>query len=627
MAVANVGTFDFVIAGGGTAGLTLAARLTEVPTISVAVLEAGVDRSSDLNVLAPGLLTALYGNEDYDWIYETTPQVHANNRVIGHPRGKQLGGSSAINYLAYTHASQQNIDDWGALGNEGWNWSAIAPYYKKSENWTAPSARVASDLNTSYIVPSLHGQDGEIRNTFPNTAYTALDEAWPRTYDALELGVTSDPKDGLALGGYTILTNLDTTSNTRSYAATAYLNPIKDRSNLKVFTSAIVEKINLSAATKKNPARATGVTYSLNGTRKTITAKSEVLLSAGSFGSPQILELSGIGSAAVLEAAGVTPVVVNEYVGENLQDHAYMPLGFEVVSGIPTLDDLVDENVFNAAYEQYLVNATGQLASVALGGALLSVDQILPEDESLGQFMAVVEGTMGNISALPVGQQEQYQLITRILNSPSEAAVQHMNSAAGMNPELANNTTKLFSSPTPGNFFTILGVLEHPFSRGSVHITSSNASVHPAIDPRYLSHEADVEVLTRIALWIQDVLAVTPPLTNLLKGNGTVLQPVYRHLTPANVRDEVRRLVQSEYHPSGTCAMLPKAKGGVVDSSLKVYGVDGLRVVDASIFPMLPRANLQTLVYAVAERAADLVKRDFCGGSQRSGCKGLDAVS
>lgn len=570
-----------------------------------------MDRSEDVNVLAPGLLTALYGDPTYDWIYTTTPQSSANDRVIGHPRGKQLGGSSAINYLAYTHASQQNIDDWGSLGNDGWSWDEIEPYFLKSENLTVPSASTTEGLDLSYLDPSIHGQDGAILSGFPRekALYSPLNEAWPRTYDTLGLGVTSDPKDGLALGGYTILTNMDHQASTRSYAATTYLKAASNRTNLRVFTNSLVNKIEFNS--HNDTPVATGVRFSINGTNHAVSAKREVILSAGSFGSPQILELSGIGSEKVLSAAGVEPVVCNENVGENLQDHAYMPLGFEVNPGIFTLDDLADESLFNAAFDEYLANSTGPLASVALGGALLSIDQIVGNSTAFAAFNASIQAL--DFATNETGLQEQYRIIKQNLLNPKEAAAQHMNTASGMNPEFANDTTKLFAAPTTGNYFTILGVLEHPFSRGTVHINSSNATDYPIIDPNYLSHPADIKILSQIALHIQDTLARTPPLSDLLVGNGTVLQPAYSHLTPENVEDEIRRLMQSEYHPIGSCSMLPREHGGVVDSRLKVYGVQGLRVVDASVFPLLPRANMQTLVYAVAERAADWIKEEARG--------------
>lgn len=585
----------------------MASRLTEVPSISVAVIEAGIDRSNDTNILAPSLLTALYGNPDYDWIYTTTSQHAINDRVIGHPRGKQLGGSSAINYLAYTHASQQNINDWGSLGNEGWSWDEIAPYYLKSENFTVPTSSVAADLNLSYVQSKLHGVDGQINNGFPHDdAFTPFDEAWPRTYESLGLGISSDPKDGLALGGYNILTNVNPDGNSRSYAATTYLKAAADRPNLKVFTSALVNRV-LFDTTGEVPT-AIGVCFSVNGTLYTVNATSEVVLSAGSYGSPQILELSGIGSKEVLSAAAVDVVSSNPHVGENLQDHVYMPLGYKVNPGISTLDDLVNETYFNEAYEQYLANRTGPLALVALGGALLSASQIIPDASAYKSFKAEID-TM-DFTTNATGRSEQYAIIKRNMFDPKEAIAQHMNTASGMNPEFANDTTKLFAPPISGNYFTILGVLEHPFSRGTVHIKSSDAADHPVINPHYLEHPADIKILSQIALHVQNSLAVTAPLSDLLVDNGTALQSGYTKLTPENVESEIKRLLQSEYHPVGTCSMLPREKGGVVDSKLKVYGVSNLRIVDASVFPLLPRANMQSLVYAVAERAADWIKQE-----------------
>ncbi|KAK6434324.1 hypothetical protein LTR95_009489 [Oleoguttula sp. CCFEE 5521] len=610
-----VGSYDYttksgfkVIVGGGTAGLVLASRLTEIPSISVAVLEAGQDRSTDLRVLAPGLLTSLYGNPDYDWIYTTVPQTHLNNRVIGHPRGKQLGGSSAINYLAWTHASRRNVDDWGRLGNEGWSWDVLEPYFAKVENFTAPAEAVVQDLDLEVLDLDLHGTHGPVANGFPREGqYTVLDEAWPRSYEGLGIGVKEDPTDGVALGGYTILTNADEGSNTRSYAANTYLKAATARKNLKIFTDALVAKIEFD--THGRVPVATGVHFSINGTAHSIQANHEVILSAGSFGSPQILELSGIGSKQVLSTASVPPVHENPNVGENLQDHPYMPLGFEVNPGIPTLDDLANETIFNAAFDEYLADATGPLATVALGGALLSLAQILPNATEYASLTSNLSKLNSKISH--PGLAAQYRLTLSNLLNPSEAAIQHMNTASGMNPELANDTTQLFFAPTPGNYFTILGVLEHPFSRGTVHITSSDPAVHPEIDPHYLEHPADVAILSKIALHVQNALAVTPPLSDHLVGNGTVLQPVYRHLTEDNVESEIRRLMQSEYHPVGTCAMLPRRAGGVVDERFRVHGVRGLRVVDASVIPMLPRGNLQTLVYALAERAADFIRADL----------------
>jgi choline dehydrogenase len=284
-------------------------------------------------------------------------------------------------------------------------------------------------------------------------------------------------------------------------------------------------------------------------------------------------------------------------------DHIYVPVAYDVVPGIFTLDDLANETIFDAAYEEYLTNSSGILSTPGASSALLSLDQVLEGAEP--HFKSCPEDY--NLTA---GLTAQYELIWDDLFNSTEAITQELSIVGGMNPVFVNDTTQLFFASTPGNFFTLLGVLEHPFSRGSVHITSANVSVYPTIDPRYLSHPLDLEVLSKIALHLQKV-AEAEPLRSLLQDNGTIYQPGYYELDESNVGDWIKQNLQSEYHPSGSCAMLPKDKGGVVDSKFKVYGTSGLRIVDASVFPILPRANLQTLVYAIAERAVDFIKEDM----------------
>ncbi|KAK6503369.1 hypothetical protein TWF481_008389 [Arthrobotrys musiformis] len=590
-------SFDYVIAGGGTAGLVLAARLTENPDITVAVIEAGEDRLGDPTILAPGLLTALYTDPNYDWDFHTVPQASANSRVFSQPRGKVLGGSSAINFLFWTHPSQKDINNWGLLGNANWTWSALRPYFKKSEQYVAPPPQVALDLQTQYIVPGSHGNAGPVKTGFPDW-YSELTEAWPRTFANRGLAVNGDPKDGLALGGYTNLLNLDLSSHTRSYAATAYYAPNAARPNLSLFTGSLVKKIVTSKV--GGQVVATGVQFIKDGTTTTLTATREVILSAGSYGSPHILELSGIGKPSLLSQYGIPVVVNNPNVGENLQDHVYVPLGFEVNPGIFTLDSFRDGDVFYAALQEYLANKTGPISVSGASSALLSLSQITGGNSFA---LSLVGNLLG--SALP-GTQFGLQ----IQDLFTEAVAQELTLGAGITPIWQNNTKKLFGNEIPtGNFLSLLGVLEHPFSRGSVHIKSSDPAVYPNIDPNYLSHPFDIEILSKIVLHVQTI-ARTAPLSDLLKGNGTVYQPGYHEVTPANVKAWIKTALQSEFHPSGTCSMLPRDKGGVVNERFKVYGVKKLRVVDASVFPLLSRANIQSLVYAVAERAADFIKED-----------------
>ena len=365
-------TFDYVIAGGGTAGLTLAARLTENPNIMVGVIEAGIDRTDDPRVLTPGLVVSMWEDPDYDWIFKTVPQAHANGRVVGHPRGKQLGGSSAINFNYWTHASQQDINDWGALGNPGWSWDELFPYFLKSEKYTAPPASFSEKIDTSFVDPALHGTNGPIQNSFP-PFYDNFYAAWEPTYKKQGLGPSGDPKGGLALGAYTTLLTLAPANASRSYAGNAYYKPHVGRPNLKVLTGALVSKINLSR--QHTSISASGVTFTVDGKSFSVNAQREVLLCAGSFQSPHLLELSGIGDSNLLRSNGIEVLYENPNVGENLQDHILLPLGFKVAPGEATFESFRNGTVLAEALAEYTQNHTGPFSS-GTSNAYLSFSQI-----------------------------------------------------------------------------------------------------------------------------------------------------------------------------------------------------------------------------------------------------------
>ena len=354
-------SFDYLIVGGGTAGLALATRLSENPKFSVGVIEAGGDRTEDPNILIPGLALSTFYNPLYDWAFETTPQSRANGRVVGHPRGKQLGGSSAINYLYWTHASQTDIDDWGKLGNPGWSWAELDPYFSKSETYNPPTAEISSQVDTSFIVPSEHGSKGPVQDSFP-PLYDNFYKSWEPTYKKLDLGPTGDPRGGLAVGAYSTIVSQDPQKASRSYSANAYWKPQSHRSNLKVLTNAQAAKIVFDKS--KRPLHAIGVKFFANGHEEfTASAKREVILSAGAFQSPQLLELSGIGRASLLKERGIKPLFDNPNVGENLQDHLLVPLSYEAAPGEGTFESLRNATVAAEALELYTKNHTGPLAS------------------------------------------------------------------------------------------------------------------------------------------------------------------------------------------------------------------------------------------------------------------------
>ena len=254
--------FDYLIVGGGTAGLAIATRLSENSHFTVGVIEAGGDNTEDPSILTPGLALSTFNNPLYDWAFETTPQLHANGRVIGHPRGKQLGGSSAINYLYWTHASQRDIDDWGKLGNKGWSWDELNPFFSKSETYNPPTAEISSQIDTDFIVPSEHGTNGPVQDSFP-PFFDDFYISWEPTFKKLGLGPTGDPRGGLAIGAYNTIVSQEPANASRSYSANAYWKPNSSRPNLHVVVNARATKVNFD--TRKKPLHATGVTFIAGG--------------------------------------------------------------------------------------------------------------------------------------------------------------------------------------------------------------------------------------------------------------------------------------------------------------------------------------------------------------------------
>lgn len=395
----------------------------------------------------------------------------------------------------------------------------------------------------------------------------------------------------------------------RSYAANAYYKPNAGRPNLKVLTNALATKVIFDGYKEEAPLVATGVNFTTKGQSCIVKAKREVILSAGVVQSPQLLELSGIGSAALLNSFGIKVLADNPHVGENLQDHAMTSLGFETFDNVLQLPQ---PEAIQAAITEYLANRTGILTQAIVSTGYLSYTQLLQSSQTSSTLPADAKSYQPSAAQLKnnPGLLKQYELITRKVRNAQEATTQELVVPGGYNYKNAYNSTLLFSSSPGSNYFTFLGVNLHPYSRGSVHISSSDPTKSPTIDPGYLSNPIDLDILSTIALHLQTI-ASTQPFASLLKGNGTVFQPGYERLTKDNVRQHVKNSLTTIYHPIGTCSMQPRDKGGVVDARLKVYGTKNVRVVDGSVAPLLTRGTIQSFVYAIAEKAADMIKEDW----------------
>ncbi|KAL9089693.1 MAG: hypothetical protein Q9159_002421 [Coniocarpon cinnabarinum] len=592
---------DYLIIGGGTAGLVIANRLTEDANISVTVLEAGNDATEDPRVNIPALWTTLSGTE-MDWKFASEPQPHITNRVISLPAGKMLGGSSALNGQTLVAPSQSGIDAWAALGNSGWDWSTLSPYYRKFYTLHLPDEKTREHLGLTWIDESVRGVSGPIQASFTGTVDNPVPKAWVQAFNRVHFGTTADPFTGKSVGGYSNVSTVDPATKTRSYAASAYARPVLSRPNLKLMTGATVQRILFEKSDGQEKAKAVEVI--IDGEKQTLQADKEVVLAAGVFQSPKILELSGIGDKTLLQKHKIPVLIDNSNVGEHMQDHLLTGISYELIDGIPSLDPLMrqEPEALQRAQEQYASRKEGPLC---VGGI------------SLHAYMPIMEFTNS-----PDGEQRLQSLLSEHIgshSSPEERLVRDVIShgqdgsgayfllqGQGLTHE---NEANADHGPIyqPGNYASIGVCQTHPLSRGSSHIKSSEPSSPPTIDPGYFRHPLDLEIMARHVLGCEK-MRHTEPLNSLFKPNGR------RNHVRAQVKtlDDAKRYLQetarTTYHCCGTCSMRPRSSGGVVDSTLIVYGTSNLRVVDASIFPLISRGNTMSTVYAVAERAADIIR-------------------
>ena len=502
---------------------------------------------------------------------------------VAQARGKMLGGSSGINYMQFTFASRVDLNDWEELGNTGWNYESMAPYYKKFENFQGSAPEIHSLGTDKYINDAVHGNHGPINASF-TPFYTDVQAAWPLTLANMGLAPNGDPRDGVSLGGYTNPMVMTKGNSHRSFAGNSYWKPYSQRPNLHTITKAVVCNI-LFSDNRDGDLVATGLNFTVDGKHYRANSSKEVIVSGGTMKSPQILELSGIGDAELLKSFGIETLIDNSNVGENFQDHPQCGVPFVVNDGEVTFDDLFNETRNAYWTEIFNKNGTGLLAGGVSQTAQLSWTQILgPEKKNRP---AELVGRYYNGSEGRPGLKAQLDLTAKKLLDPNEQAVQ-----------------------TSANGPWIGGFVAHPFSRGYIHIQSADPTDDPKFDPQYLSHPLDFEVLKDLQFFSLNV-STTAPMSQHLKGNGTLLAPPLTELNDDTVRDLINTGFITGWHVVGSCAMMPRDQGGVVDPRLKVYGTKNVRVVDASIVPLHVRGNTGSLTYAIAEKGADLIKQDM----------------
>ena len=511
--------------------------------------------------------------------------------------------------MALIFPQKSSIDAWAKLGNEGWDWATLGPYYSKFYTYNRPSSGLEKALATNYIREEVQGKSGPIQASFPEY-YGKFSELWPGTFKNLDMVMSNDPVSGEGVGGFTSLSAIDPRTSQRSFSGSAYYKTVADRPNLHVITEATVEKIVFEDT--ENAPKATGVRFRQKDTSQvqTINASKEIVLCAGAFGSPRLLELSGIGSSKLLQKHDIEVVLDNPSVGENLQDHCMTGVSFEVVDGFPTLDSFRDPAVLGAAIESYKTAGNGPLSTTWNCIASYPVMEFMSE-KGRQELTSVLDKHLQSTSPTSGSPTEasQHAALRTILENPDDGTILVAAGPLQMHVDRTKQT-EIFGILDPENYISLIAYLTNPFSRAAGHIASASISDPPAIDPNYVSHPLDQEILARHTRYLLTI-AETKPLADIIKPNGKRLPENSDLSTVEAAREFVRRNLVSNWHSSGTCAMLPWEKGGVVDVGLRVHGARGLRVVDASVFPMIPKGNVQSSVYAVAERAADLIRGEW----------------
>ncbi|CCC11111.1 hypothetical protein SMACR_03818 [Sordaria macrospora] len=596
-------SYDYVIVGGGTAGCVLANRLTEDKDVRVLLLEAGGDKTTDPVVLTPGLVSGVYGKDEYDWNFESVPQSTLNNRIVNQARGKMLGGSSGINFMMLVYPSKASIDAWAAVGNPTWDYEALKPYLKKFATVDVPSASTKEITHITYNNDTVAYGDGPVQISF-GEGYGITNEGWFDTFESLELLSKTDQRDGEALGAFQNANSIDPATNTRSFSAVAYLTAeVRARENLKILTNTHVNKV-LFDTTGSEPV-ATGVEINVNGTVSQVSANLEVILSAGALQSPQILELSGVGSTEILSQHSIPVVVENPAVGEGMQDHPIVCQSFEVNEGTPSGDIMRDPAVVEALMAMYAADRSGPMGQLTISCAYTPL---------VNKTGVVSEQCIQDLFAGRDFSDPARAAVRDIVSDPNDPTFQYILFPTQVHiPDHPESMASHLIPVEPENFLTIMTILNSPFSRGSVHIASADPKAAPVWDPKYNHDELDMELLARGVQFVESLVAPNTALGKLLNQTGRRL-PQLKGDDLETAKEIVRERQISVFHVSGSCAMRPREQGGVVNERLQVYGAKGLRVVDASIFPVEPSGNIQSVVYSVAERAADLIKEDRAAG-------------
>jgi len=529
-------TFDFVVVGGGSGGCAVAGRLSEDPRTSVALLEAG-GAGDNWVVTTPGALALMVPSKLNNWAFDTLPQASLNGRVGYQPRGKGLGGSSAINAMVYIRGHRSDYDQWASLGNAGWSFADVLPYFKRSED--------NADFGGDY-----HGKGGPLPvnklrtdNPVQQTFLQAAREAQFRIREDF------NAEDHEGLGLYQVTQK----NGERWSAARAYVHPhLATRANLRVETTAQATRILFEGK------RAVGVEYRQGTETRQIRARREVIMASGAFQTPQLLMLSGVGDHAALAKHGIATTHHLPGVGQNLQDHP--DFIFAYMSDSPYFTGMSFSGIVHQlrAIMQYRRERRGPMTSnfAECGGFLKTRADLDVPDIQLHFGMAIVDDH---------GRKRRW-----------------------------------------GRGFSCHVCLLRPKSRGSVALHSADPMAAPLIDPNFLGEVDDLESM--VAGYKTTRRLMETPAMRALEKKDLFTESVR---TDDDIRALLRARVDTVYHPVGTCKMGVGDPLAVVDPKLRVYGLEGLRIVDASVMPTLIGGNTNAPTIMIGEKAADMIKAEM----------------
>lgn len=532
--------YDYIIIGAGTAGCVLANRLSANPDSQVLLLEAGGrDNYFWINIPVGYLYTI--ANPKTDWCYEIEPDPGLNGRSIGYARGKVLGGCSSINAMIYMRGQRSDFDHWEALGNKGWGWDDVLPVFKKSESY-------------QHGGDEFHGGDGELRVEERRVNWEILD-AWRDA--AAECGIPKIPEFNRGDNFGNAYFQMNQKNGSRWSGTKAFLRPVLSRPNLTVITEAHVDKVDIENSSGR--AKAVGVTVRIAGeATQTITARKEVILSAGAIGSPQILQLSGVGDASLLSDKGIELCKELRGVGENLHDHLQVRSVYKV-SNTVTLN---------------------QRANSLIGKMMMGLEYALFKRGPL---------------TMPPSQLGAF--------AKSDAAQPSANIEWHVQPlslDKFGDPLHSFNAITP----SVCNL--RPSSRGSVRVKTNNSSDYPAIQLNYLSTQEDRDVAIRGLKFTRKIMASKA----LTKFQPEEWKPGVELQSDEDLYRAAGDLGTTIFHPVGTCKM-GNDDMAVVNDRLQVHGIDQLRVIDASIMPRITSGNTNAPTVMIAEKGAEFILQDY----------------